>query len=438
MKKSLVYILICAFLSMPCPAYSDVIDLPAAGRYVGLSPNVAVPDIKGMKINPANPFNLDFIIDHGDKKLSDVELKNESERMIKYFLAILTIPQGDLWVNLSPYEKERITTNEVGITDLGKDMLIQDYILKQLTASLTHPDKELGRMFWKEVYKKASALYGNSKMPVNTFNKVWIVPSKASVYEKGNIVLITNNRLKVMMDEDYLAVSKNSNRLSSLHHGLDQELLRKMILPVIEREVNEGKNFALIRQIYNAFILAVWYKRNLKNSILNTAYSDQKKMAGIDVNDKEIKEKIYQQYLQAFKKGIYNLIKEDQDPATQMIIPRKYFSGGVDLSRAMTIDAAETVPAAMANHTWSDVRVDLAQQSDKPKASVDRALMSPATQQLMEGLSDIRYDITAETKDVQEEDKKFKGLKEHFMRVLNNYIALREEETKVEKQDTLV
>jgi hypothetical protein len=41
------------------------------------------------------------------------------------------------------------------------------------------------------------------------------------------------------------------------------------------------------------------------------------------------KDRIYQEYLKAFKKGVYNYIKEDPDPTTGQTIPRKYFSGGV-------------------------------------------------------------------------------------------------------------
>jgi hypothetical protein len=40
-------------------------------------------------------------------------------------------------------------------------------------------------------------------------------------------------------------------------------------------------------------------------------------------------ELIYQRYLQAFKKGVYNYIKEEPDPLTHGLTPRKYFSGGV-------------------------------------------------------------------------------------------------------------
>lgn len=41
------------------------------------------------------------------------------------------------------------------------------------------------------------------------------------------------------------------------------------------------------------------------------------------------KDKIYATYLEAFKKGVYNFIREEEDTATGEMIPRKYFSGGV-------------------------------------------------------------------------------------------------------------
>ncbi|MBF0385064.1 MAG: UTP--glucose-1-phosphate uridylyltransferase, partial [Candidatus Omnitrophica bacterium] len=103
------------------------------------------------------------------------------------------------------------------------------------------------------------------------------------------------------------------------------------LIPEIEKEVNEGKNFAPLRQIYNSVILASWYKDTLKESLLGKIYVDKNKTLGVDVADKEIKNKIYNQYLDAFKKGVYEYIKEDYDSATKTIIPRKYFSGGTSL-----------------------------------------------------------------------------------------------------------
>jgi hypothetical protein len=67
----------------------------------------------------------------------------------------------------------------------------------------------------------------------------------------------------------------------------------------------------------------------LKDSLLVDVYLNQNKTNGIELDDKTAKKKIYAQYVEAFKKGAYNYIKEDYDAETQKIIPRKYFSGGL-------------------------------------------------------------------------------------------------------------
>ena len=76
-------------------------------------------------------------------------------------------------------------------------------------ASLTYPDSGLGKKFWDEVYKKAYEQYGTTNIPLNTFNKVWIVPNKAVVYEHKDKAFIIESHLKVMLEEDYLALKEN-------------------------------------------------------------------------------------------------------------------------------------------------------------------------------------------------------------------------------------
>ena len=121
----------------------------------------------------------------------------ESQRLVKYFLAALTIPENDLWVNLSPYEQDRIVPQSLGLTDLGRDLLAQDYILKQFTSTLIYPEKDLGKEFWAKVYAKAQKQFGTTEIPINTFNKVWILPDKAAIFERNNAVYVTKARLKV-------------------------------------------------------------------------------------------------------------------------------------------------------------------------------------------------------------------------------------------------
>jgi len=95
---------------------------------------------------------------------------------------------------------------------MGRDMLAQDYILKQLTASLIYPEKSLGKEFWDKVYTKARNLYGSSEVPVNTFNKVWIVADKAKVYVHNNTAYVVACHMKVMLEEDYLALTKHQRQ----------------------------------------------------------------------------------------------------------------------------------------------------------------------------------------------------------------------------------
>ncbi len=308
-----------------------VLQLPVPGTQVFRSEVFTPALIKGLMVHPENPLQFDFILDKGAVRLEGEALRKESTRLIKYFLVSLTVPEQEMWVNLAPYEKNRIILEKFGVTEMGRDLLAQDYLLKQLTASLLYPEKALGKTFWRRVYAKAQEKNGTTDIPLDTFNKIWIVPQRASIYEHDRTALVVDSHLKVMLEEDYKArletgdqrpeTKKNSSSIST-------EIIREVLIPEIEKEVNEGKTFAGLRQIYNSMILATWYKNSLKESLLGKIYVDQNKIRGVDVEDKSIKQKIYDQYLQAFQKGVYSYIKEEYDPKSQSVIPKKYFSGG--------------------------------------------------------------------------------------------------------------
>jgi len=339
MTRLTVFVLSFSLIFGPSAVYAQthpvgqggVLNLPFVGEMVAVSPAHVPPMIRGIIIMPDNPFRFDFIVDSGSENLSDSEMREESIKLINYFLASLTIPEGDLWVNLSPNEGDRIVPAEFGNTIMGRDLLEQDYLLKQLTASLMYPEDDLGGAFWNKLRSQVSEKFGITSVPINTFNKVWIIPDKATIYQNGNKVYVTESHLKVMLESDYLAFKEGGGvdvDSPTSADDLQASMVREMIVPVIEREVNEGKNFSKLRQIYHSFILAAWYKENFKQSALNQKYSDLKKVEGIDIQDKDTKQKIYDQYMESFNRGVYNYIKEEYDESTKEMIPRKYFSGG--------------------------------------------------------------------------------------------------------------
>lgn len=330
------------------PAPQTILNLPPPGTMFTTSPEFTPALLKGVTLDMQNPLKFDFIVDTGNTKIEGDTLKEESKKLIKYFLASLTVPEKDLWVNLSPYEKDRIIPVEFGKTEMGRDLLAQDYLLKQLTASLVYPEDELGKKFWDRVYKRAQALYGTTNIPVNTFNKVWIVPDKAVIYENGGTAYVLESHLKVMLEEDYLALNKNldnknlgitqvAQKDAKVLNQVSSQVVREVLIPEIEKEVNQGKNFINLRQIYYSMILAAWYKKNLKESLLGQVYINQNKIKGVESRDMDAKQKIYEQYLAAFKKGVYDYIKEESDPQSGKAIERRYISGGVTAANVIQL-----------------------------------------------------------------------------------------------------
>ena len=256
--------------------------LPNPSFVLQLTKPCDVPLLKGIRFNPLNPQNIEFIVDNANKN----NIQPEIERLVSYFLAGLTLPSDDLWVNLSPYEKDRVIEKNVVQTDLGKDMLSQDYILKQLASSLTHPDNKLGKQYWKD-------MFGGSR-------KLWLEPGKSVVSQGNNIAMITESTIDVRAEDGNAAYS--------------------ILLPEIKKEVNNGKHFSRLRQIYHSLILSIWFKKRFKDT-LYSSYIDQNKITGIDLSDKNIKNNIFNLYLKSVNRGVYNFVERKEK--------KRYFCGGV-------------------------------------------------------------------------------------------------------------
>lgn len=312
---------------------AQVLSLPEPTQLVAVSRGFSPSVLKGVKFNHENPLQLEFLIDQQD---SQIVSEKTAQRLVHYFLAALTVPEGDMWVNLSPYEEDRIVPESLGNTDLGKDMLAQDYMLKQLSSSLTHPDTELGQDYWNGVLGEDMM----QQVQNSEFNKVWIMPRQADIVEYRSSAYIKDASLKVMTEQDYLAKKENAVDQST---GNISDIVRDLIIPKLEDDINNGENFSRLRQIYHSLILAAWFKTKYQRSVFQY-YIDQNKIEGIDIADKAVKKKIWSLYCDSFNKGVYNAVRPYE--YSQKRVKRTFFSGGETfetLSSTINVEVAKNL-----------------------------------------------------------------------------------------------
>lgn len=225
--KLTVYSILLSFLAslVTLPVYAQNVLFPQSSLpAVTLPLNVFHPVMmKGLKINPDDPMRFDFVIETGDTHAKADVLRDESAKLVKYFLASLTVPEKEMWVNLSPEEPERIIPASFGRTEMGRDLLAQDLELKRLTASLLNDymksetnDTKLGIGNWKleedsklengkwKLEKNEQKPIPNSQFPISKLiGRIWIVPEKATVFETADGAFVTEAKLKVKYEGEF-------------------------------------------------------------------------------------------------------------------------------------------------------------------------------------------------------------------------------------------
>ncbi|NTV29788.1 MAG: hypothetical protein HGA80_06895, partial [Candidatus Omnitrophica bacterium] len=371
-----------------CPVYAGVSggwSVPSAAALPASSAVYFPPLLKGVKVDAENPFRLDFIMDRGSAVVSDAQLRTDAERLVKYFMAALAIPEKDIWVNLSPYEKDRIAPAVLATTGMGRDLVVQDYLLKQLLVMLVDPSGPQGKKFWGRLYSEAYSRYGTTEIPLDTFNKIWIVPDRMEVFESpakaGDhsgqaAAFVTDLHFRVLLRTDEAArnepVAVPTYATARSVVGTDdsaaaadvgRRVIREVVVPLLEQEINSGERFASLRQIGHALILAAWYKRRMSASLLAAVYVDHERIAGIDIDDPAEVEKIWNYYVDIFEKGSRNYVQKQRYQFIGETLPGKYFTGGLSFDMSLLSLKGTADRAVAAVPIWRMDKVEVALSS---------------------------------------------------------------------------
>src|SRR3989338_6704522 len=218
-----------------------------------------------------------------------------------------------------------------------------------------------------------------------------------------------------------------SRKLMTDIDQLSSQIMHEIVLPAIEKEVNEGKHFAPLRQIYHSLLLAKWYKQMIKDTAFSKAYVDQNKVTGIDMADTTVTNQIYNLYVDAYKKGAYTFIQEDYDALSEESIPRKYFTGGIKDGGSMAmlsgknLDPMEFKPAGQ--FFEAPVRVDVTGHSNRAMVSftIDKNMLSKSD---IDGLLEIVPNFVKILQQKNNPLKSYPALKERLLVLLKRCLEL--------------
>ena len=194
------------------------------------------------------------------------------------FFVWLTRPPESFWVNLAPTESDRVIDAGLGDTDAGKTLLEADLLLKRTAARLLHPDHELGGAFWDQLYGWVGTR--DSKL-CHSFRQ-WIVPGVAQLQvvqqtpeRQTPLLHVLRAPLRVRQEAEYAAGGGGFAQIAIDSEGAVREmcsgadpaaraeasrLFEKIVLPELERSVNEWPEYARLRRVYLWRVVSEFYR----------------------------------------------------------------------------------------------------------------------------------------------------------------------------------
>ncbi|GAA2717046.1 MULTISPECIES: hypothetical protein [Streptomyces] len=277
------------------------------------------------------------------------------------FFVWLALNPSAFWVNLNPNEPHRIVDAKLGRTDAGRIMLEADLQMKKSVGKLLHPDSETGRTFWDRISGSCMS------------QRVWILPSPATVRQDGDKLYIIDAPLDVRMETQYLAQKGQASAVSCAQQDKaaekhNEELFRSLILPKLKEAINTGPEYADVRRVYLARVAAEWY-RDLSRT-RHTTYGDLIGKGDIDNWRTRTDWKptdTFEKFVDSYTKGEFKVTHNTTSGDTTYV--RTYTYGGVDLTRVpftkVSGDRFRTEHAALSKDIDKSLTSPAAGEGDK-------------------------------------------------------------------------
>ncbi|MGE5309317.1 MAG: hypothetical protein ACM3OC_09540 [Deltaproteobacteria bacterium] len=330
MVKKILSLFICTCFSFTQTGLAQIADISGAVRTPVLQQQFSPLHLRYLSYD-ANSEAFNLFVDKGSfRSKPDDFIKDNSGKLFEYFLVGIALPDSSFWVNLRPDSPDRIIDPLLEKTEVGRILLEADLQLKKDVASLTSPDTQTGREYWRKLYEKAETLMG-SNAAIPTVTRPWIVPDEVIIQRGPAGAYIYKATLKVMLEQDRLKDSPdysfNDERLKELN-AYSTTLVKELIIPQLTKEINSSKRYSELRQVFYSLILAQWFKKQFKGTAGGYARMiESSDISSLVCRTPVSKETYFSAYRDSFAKGEYNTT--EQVNGIKGMTVRRYCSGGI-------------------------------------------------------------------------------------------------------------
>lgn len=290
----------------------------------------------------------------GDETIDPYDAETLS---LTWFLVGLSLPNHKFWVNLNPWEPDRVIDAALGRTDVGRVMLEADFQMKKDFSKHNNPcESEIGQDYRDLLDEKRRELVGECMdahpddidSVDNVFfaaaTRYWIVPDQITAHGDGDELYVADATLGIFSEPVYerstLEIANQPGSLSQASRECLAEAAKEygryakereeeMILPLVVGEVNESSAYSDLRQVYASLALAQWYKSHYgPGEHIFSILVDSEGLEDLESAAPWSAERLWEEYVESYEEGEYHCEKEHREG--NLIITQVYRSGGVD------------------------------------------------------------------------------------------------------------
>ena len=303
-------------------------------------------------------------------------LEDLTEPSLACFLTGLALPNEAFWVNLNPWEPDRVIDEGLAGTDVGRIMLEADLQMKRDFCKYEDPaESDVGIRYWQLLDEKQEELVresmreypgqirdaGNVLFQATT--RHWIVPDHVTAYGDGDEVYVVDASLDIYSEPVYehstfRIVGQSESSLSTACRGslaeaakeygrYAREVEEQLVLPLVVGEVNSSSRYHDLRQVCFSLALAQWYKERFADVGVLSGLVNSSSLSGLQSEETWNPMDVWEEYVKSYEEGEYHYEQETshREGAFVVVETRVYSGGGVDFSDIAThISLAGDIP----------------------------------------------------------------------------------------------